>query len=163
MEECLALPRPIQSPRPPIIVGGAARKKSLDIATKFADEYNCYLITLKECIERQKRVERACEEAGREIGTLKFSLMTTCIIGETSADVMMRTQALIDLRRMTGVDTNDLLREWRDRWIVGTVAEATERLKALRDAGVRRVYLHNPLHDDTEMVEMIGAIAPVVN
>ena len=35
-----ALPKPVQSPRPPIIVGGAGKKRTPALAARFADEFN---------------------------------------------------------------------------------------------------------------------------
>ena len=35
-----ALPKPAQSPRPPIILGGRGKKRSAALAARFADEYN---------------------------------------------------------------------------------------------------------------------------
>src|SRR4051812_1567953 len=35
-----ALPKPVQSPRPPIIVGGSGRKRTPELAARFADEFN---------------------------------------------------------------------------------------------------------------------------
>jgi alkanesulfonate monooxygenase SsuD/methylene tetrahydromethanopterin reductase-like flavin-dependent oxidoreductase (luciferase family) len=46
-------------------------------------------------------------------------------------------------------------------WVVGTVDEAVERLGALRDAGVSRVMCQNLLHDDLDVVALIGSeLAP---
>ena len=41
-------------------------------------------------------------------------------------------------------------------WIVGTLDEVTERLAALRDAGLSRVMLQHLLHTDLETVELVG-------
>ena len=50
-----------------------------------------------------------------------------------------------------------------DAWIVGTLDEVTERLVALRDAGLSRVMLQHLLHTDLETVELIGRkLAPAV-
>src|SRR5689334_1101889 len=35
-----ALPKPVQSPRPPIIVGGAGKKRTPALAARYADEFN---------------------------------------------------------------------------------------------------------------------------
>src|SRR5262245_15939019 len=39
-------PKPVQRPRPPIIVGGAARPRTVRAAVRFADEYNTTFATL---------------------------------------------------------------------------------------------------------------------
>jgi alkanesulfonate monooxygenase len=35
-----ALPKPVQSPRPPIVLGGSGKRRSAELAARFADEYN---------------------------------------------------------------------------------------------------------------------------
>src|SRR3954447_3909586 len=40
MADSPALPKPVQSPRPPIIVGGKSPKRTPALAARFADEYN---------------------------------------------------------------------------------------------------------------------------
>src|SRR5581483_8429849 len=46
-------PKPVQSPRPPIIVGGSARPRSVRAAVRFADEYNTPFATVEEARERR--------------------------------------------------------------------------------------------------------------
>jgi alkanesulfonate monooxygenase SsuD/methylene tetrahydromethanopterin reductase-like flavin-dependent oxidoreductase (luciferase family) len=54
-------------------------------------------------------------------------------------------------------DPAQVLADRSERWIAGTPAEVVERLEALREVGVERVYLQHLLHDDVEMVELVGA------
>jgi F420-dependent oxidoreductase-like protein len=77
LQDCRALPKPLQQPRPPLIVGGAARTGTLEPAVRFADEYNTPIASLETCRERRRRVAEACERAGRDPASLPFSLMTT--------------------------------------------------------------------------------------
>ena len=43
-----------------------------------------------------------------------------------------------------------------ERWIMGTVEQAAERLREYEAAGVSRIYLQHLVHRDIEMVELIG-------
>jgi F420-dependent oxidoreductase-like protein len=43
-----ALPKPVQSPRPPIILGGAGKKRGAALAVQYADEYNSAFQSLAE-------------------------------------------------------------------------------------------------------------------
>ena len=58
-------PKPYQQPRPPIIVGGRARSRTVSAAIRFADEYNTVLPTLSEARERVTRLHAAARDAGR--------------------------------------------------------------------------------------------------
>jgi len=66
-------PKPIQKPRPWIIVGGRAKPRTVAAAVKHADEYNTVMPTLDEAREWKARVDEAAAEAGRE--PLRFSAM----------------------------------------------------------------------------------------
>jgi alkanesulfonate monooxygenase SsuD/methylene tetrahydromethanopterin reductase-like flavin-dependent oxidoreductase (luciferase family) len=66
-------PKPVQKPRPPIIVGGTAKPRTVAAAVAHADEYNTVWPTVEEARERRKRVDEAAAAAGRE--PLRFSIM----------------------------------------------------------------------------------------
>ena len=56
-----ALPKPVQRPRPPVIVGGAGKPRTTRLAARLADEYNTPFPTLEQVCERRANVLRACE------------------------------------------------------------------------------------------------------
>jgi alkanesulfonate monooxygenase SsuD/methylene tetrahydromethanopterin reductase-like flavin-dependent oxidoreductase (luciferase family) len=69
-----ALPKPVQQPHPPLIVGGSGGPRSLKLAAQWADEYNTPFASPDECRELRGRLDDACEAAGRQ--RLPLSLMT---------------------------------------------------------------------------------------
>src|SRR5205807_4445382 len=119
LEDCTALPRPLQRPRPPLILGGAAGPRSLALAVRFADEYNTFLASEDEVRARRGRVLEACRRAGREPSTLPFSLMTAALVGRDREEV--RELARLVLRRFEDPDGDpDALLERRaDTWLIG--------------------------------------------
>src|SRR3954465_11837295 len=60
-----ALPKPVQSPRPPIIVGGKGPKRTPALAARFADEYNAPFALLSDIPRLYAAVRDACAAAGR--------------------------------------------------------------------------------------------------
>ncbi len=154
LDRCPSLPRPLQSPHPPVIVGGAGKPRSVAIAVRFAQEYNAVTGDVEECRALRERLDRACEAAGRDPATLAMSVMTTAVVG---ADVHELSRRLDDLAALGLGDSGAaLLRENRDDWIGGTVPEVVEKLHALAEVGVERVMLQHLCHTDIEMVELIG-------
>ena len=151
-------PRPVQQPRPPLILGGHARPRGCRLAARYADEYNSTFSTPDECAERRARVVAACEEAGRE--PIPFSLMTVCVVGRDPEEVVERIRGQ---SAVTGRDQDPAAALAQENKLIGTVDEVVARLRVYADAGVERVYLQHLDHTDVEMVRLIGAeIVPSV-
>ena len=81
--------------------------------------------------------------------------MTACFLGETDADVEERVARFLAVRG-DGGDPAELIRERRDRWLVGTVDEVAERIEGLRAVGVSRVLLQHLNDGDDEMLALAG-------
>ena len=68
------VPRGLQEPRIPIIVGGNGRDRTAGYAVRFADELNFVFIEPADIAERMVDVKARCEAEGRDPATLRFSL-----------------------------------------------------------------------------------------
>jgi F420-dependent oxidoreductase-like protein len=154
----LALPRPVQQPHPPLVLGGTVKRRFAALAARYANEVNTLGAPNDELRERKARLDRACAEAGRDPGTLGFSVMTACFLGESDADVRERVARFAALRR-DGTDPESLVAERRDRWLVGTVEQVAERIDGLRELGVTRVLLQHLNHDDDAMIGLMPAVS----
>jgi F420-dependent oxidoreductase-like protein len=157
LEALDAQPKPVQSPRPPLIMGGSAGPRSVALAARYADEYNTPFPTLDDVATRRDAVLRACEAAGRD--ALPFSIMTGFVVGRDESELRDRAT---QLAARIGSSADDLLSDPPEAWIVGTVQRAAEQLTALRDAGVHRVMCQNLLHDDLDVLAVIEELAPQV-
>jgi alkanesulfonate monooxygenase SsuD/methylene tetrahydromethanopterin reductase-like flavin-dependent oxidoreductase (luciferase family) len=157
-----AQPQPVQKPHPPLIVGGAAGRGTTEPAARFADEYNTLLAGAEECARRRRRLDQACERVGRDPATMRFSLMTGCLVGADETELQARAQRLLERRGEEGGDPGALVARYRERGVAGTPDEVVERLQELEQAGrVERVMLQHLQHDDLEMVALIGReVAP---
>jgi F420-dependent oxidoreductase-like protein len=157
VQDLRALPKPVQRPRPTLLVGGGAGPKSLALAARFADEYNTVGVPLEELPERRKRLRDAWREAGRDPEEARLSLMTACVVGRDRAEVEERVR-----RVLAAIGSHDSVAEVvdaRPNWLLGTVDEVAERLRGLEAAGVGRVMLQHLDHADTEMVAVLGELA----
>ena len=153
-----ALPRPVQDPHPPLIVGGHGGRRSAALAARWSDEYNTISADPAECARLRAAVEDAWEAEGRDPATVRFSLMTGSVVGEDRAEVLDRARAVMATIRETG-DPEAFLRGRADTWVVGTVDEARERIRELEGAGVDRVMLQHLAPDDLGMVALLGRLA----
>jgi F420-dependent oxidoreductase-like protein len=162
LKNAVALPKPVQQPRPPIIVGGRAHPGTANVAARFADEYNTLMVGPEEFAVRAVRLREACERVDRDPSTMRLSLMTGCILGRDREDLLERARRLYG-SRPEEEDFDAWLADCADGGLVGTVDEVAEQLRALEEAGCERVMLQHLLHDDLEMVELIGReLAPLL-
>lgn len=151
-----AEPKPIQQPHPPLIMGGLAGPRSAGLAATYADEYNTVFPTVDEVRERKARVDAACAERDRD--PLPFSVMTGVILGRDEAELAARREHVAAISGNPG-----LVEQAPHGWILGTLDQAAEQLRALRDAGVSRVMCQHLAHDDLEMVALLGdELAPAL-
>jgi len=153
-----AQPKPVQRPRPPLIMGGVAGPRSSALAAAYADEYNTTFPSLQEVRERRARVEAACARAGREV--IPFSIMTGVLAGVDERDLRARAGRVAAVR---GGEASELLQSPPSGWVVGVIEQVAEQLTALRDAGVSRVMCQHLAHTDHEFIGLLGEeLAPLL-
>jgi F420-dependent oxidoreductase-like protein len=157
-----SLPKPVQRPHPPVILGGMGGARSLRLAVEWADEYNTFEAWPDECRRRRERLLRMCEKRDRDPQTLRFSMMMPCVTGVDWADVRRRMGRLLEIIGRDA-DAGEFTEEKRHEYLVGPVDEIIESLLEFKAAGVERAMLGHLVHDDIDMVELLGReILPAV-
>jgi alkanesulfonate monooxygenase SsuD/methylene tetrahydromethanopterin reductase-like flavin-dependent oxidoreductase (luciferase family) len=160
LEACQALPKPLQQPHPPMIVGGAGKPRTVDLAARFAQEYNIVSADPEECRAVRRSLDEAAERHGRP--PLRFSFMETTLIGGTRDELLERAGRLGALH-FDGISGEQLLAERVDGWVCGTLDEVAGQLEDLAAAGLERAMLQHLDHRDLDAVRMIGEqLAPRV-
>ncbi|MBF8289305.1 MAG: Luciferase-like monooxygenase, partial [Chloroflexi bacterium] len=76
LDGAVSLPRPVQYPGPPIIVGGKGRPRGLRLAVEHAAEYDLDTVGPDVCADVGRRLDAACAAAGRPRGSIVLSVMT---------------------------------------------------------------------------------------
>jgi alkanesulfonate monooxygenase len=140
-----ALPKPVQRPYPPIIVGGAGRKRIPRLAASFGDEFNIPFNSLAETEAQFSRVRAACQSAGRDPATIVLSAAQIVCCGADETEVARRAKAI-------GRDAGEL----RANGVAGTPDEVVERLRAFGAVGAERVYLQVLDFDDLDHVRLLS-------
>src|SRR5664280_3427717 len=85
-----ALPKPVQTPRPPIIVGGHGRKVTPRLAAAYADEFNVPFSPYEVCKSQYSLVGAACEAIGRDPESIIRSAALVVCCGRDEAEVARR-------------------------------------------------------------------------
>lgn len=139
------LPKPLQQPRPPIIVGGSGPRRTPALAARFADEWNMPFPPLALFTERQRQADRACEEAGRDPSTLRRSMALVVCCGEDEVAFARRAAAI-------GREPGEL----RANGAAGMPDEVVNRLGEFADAGAAVAYLQVLDLTDLDHLHLLG-------
>jgi F420-dependent oxidoreductase-like protein len=155
LEASHALPKPLQQPHPPLIVGGGGKRGTVEPAVRWADEYDTTFADPDRIRELRAKLDAACDRVGRD-RPLRLSLMTTTVIGEDEAELRDRVRSFLERAGRPG-EPDEWLAERRGSRLVGTVDEVLELLGRYEDAGLDGAYLQHLDHADLDMVRLIGA------
>jgi F420-dependent oxidoreductase-like protein len=85
IEGGLCRPRPLQSPRPPITIGGAGEKRMLRLVAEEADVWNCSAASYARLDEKVARLREHCAAVGRDPASLELSLQDLVVLAPTEA------------------------------------------------------------------------------
>ena len=84
LAETICRPRPLQSPQPPILIGGSGEQKTLRLVAKYADACNLFDIGFEELERKLAILDAHCETFGRDPATVQ---RTALAAGDILADV----------------------------------------------------------------------------
>jgi F420-dependent oxidoreductase-like protein len=125
-----ALPKPVQQPYPPIIIGGGGKVKTPDLAARFASEFNLPFASIADTEAQFARVKDVCAHAGRDAGSMTYSAAQVLCVGESEAEIERRAGRI-------GREVKEL----RENGLAGTVEEVIEKIGGFADVGSERMYL----------------------
>lgn len=145
--ESPALPKPVQSPHPPIIIGGAGAKRTPTLAARFAAEFNIPFAPLETAEAQFERVASAVADAGRAAESMTYSAAFVICAGRNEQEISRRAAAI-------GREVDELR---SNSPLVGTPAEIADKLGAYLKIGVQRVYLQVLDMSDLDHVDFFAA------
>lgn len=140
-----ALPKPVQRPTPPIVMGGFGATRTPRLAALHADEFNTPFARLEDFVAQRDRVRAACEAIGRDPDSMIFSAALCVACGIDDHEVQRRAEAI-------GRDAADLCTNQAG----GTVEQLVDTLGRWAEAGAERVYLQVLDLDDLDHVRLLG-------
>jgi len=140
-----ALPKPVQRPHPPIVVGGHGPRRTPRLAARFADEFNVAFVGPEETGAAFGRARDACVAAGRDPASLVYSAAHTVCCGRTDAEVARRAAA-------AGIDVAEL----GTGGLAGTPAQVVAKLGVFGALGASRMYLQVLDLHDLDHLELIA-------
>jgi F420-dependent oxidoreductase-like protein len=145
-----ALPKPVQRPGPPVIVGGGGPTRTPRLAARYASEFNLPFSPLGFTKEQFDRVRSACEAAGRDPATMGFSAALVLCCGSDEAELSRRAGRI-------GREAGEL----RENGAAGTPSEVVDKLAAYAELGAGTAYLQVLDLDDLDHVKLVAEeVAP---
>ena len=151
LQDSPGLPKPAQSPRPPIIIGGHGAKRTPALAAEYGDEFNIpFPNKVSTAAEQFDRVRQACSDAGRDPASIRLSAALVLCCGRDDAEVKRRGEAI-----------GQSVEQLRRGQAAGTVAEVVERIGEYAAAGASRIYIQTLDLSDLDHLELVASeVAP---
>ena len=148
-----ALPKPVQQPGPPIVMGGWGARRTPRLAAQHAAEYNVPFGRPEDFAGQADKVRSACKAIGRDPASIVLSAATVVCCGEDEGTLARRAKAIgqpLDRLRATAA--------------AGTPDEVVAQLERFAAGGATRVYLQLLDLHDPDHLQLIGsAVLPRVS
>ncbi|MGC5052879.1 LLM class F420-dependent oxidoreductase [Micromonospora sp. DT48] len=141
-----ALPKPVQRPHPPILLGGKGAKRTPQLAARYADEFNLPFVSIDETVAQFERVRNACADIGRDPAELTWSNALVLCCGRDEAEVRRRAAAI-------GREPDEL----RVNGLAGTPDEVVDRIGQFAAVGSQRIYLQVLDLADLDHLDLVAA------
>jgi F420-dependent oxidoreductase-like protein len=101
LAETICEPRPISTPRPPLLIGGAGERKTLRLVARYADGCNLFASGRAEVAHKLDVLRKHCDAESRDYDTIRKTMLA---MGDPFAD----TGAFVESARgyaALGIDT----------------------------------------------------------
>ncbi len=150
-------PQPPREGNVPLLMGGVGEKRHLPLVAREADEWNYTRFDFEAYRHKRDVIDRCCKEIGRDPASLRYSVMTTYIVGSDQDDLRERAVNMQKvLPRLQGLDPDGVLRKVRESAFVGTPEEVAGQIREYAKLGVDLFMLQHFLLDDADELELLA-------
>src|SRR6478609_1173592 len=123
------LPKPTQT-KPPVLIGGLGKRRTPELAARYADEFNLPFVDEATTKAQFARVREACEAQQRDPATMRWSNALVLCVGADEAELDRRAAAI-------GREKDEL----RENGLAGTPQEVVDKIGRYAALGAERLYL----------------------
>jgi F420-dependent oxidoreductase-like protein len=141
VEDAILEPKPVQTPRPPVMIAGGGEQLTLRAVARLADACNVGgdLATVR---HKFAVLRQHCEAAGRDYDAIERTHILSWLVARDDAAVAAKRDRLSARGALRG--------------FVGTVAEAIDLVGQYRDAGVQ-LLINSDYRNDRETLEIFAS------
>jgi F420-dependent oxidoreductase-like protein len=133
LKDAYCEPKPVQRPRPPVMIGGGGERLTLAVVARHADQWNTFG-SPEVFRHKLTRLREHCVAAGRDLGAIEISWTGLATITDSRAE---RDGALQRVARAFGRPVDEV----EAGALIGPVAEVRERVGRFLDVGVTHFIL----------------------
>jgi F420-dependent oxidoreductase-like protein len=145
VQDSPALPKPVQSPHPPVIIGGRGPTRTPALAVRYADEYNVPFASVADTVAAYDRVRAAGAAIDRDLTGMVFSAAQPIAVGRTDAEATARADFI----------------GGRKPAFFGTPDQVVDRIGQFAEAGASRMFLQIMDMSDLDQLDVIaGDVVP---
>lgn len=151
IQDAVNLPRPVQRPHPPILIGGAGERHLLRVVAQHADIWNCPNHSSRNLEHKLEILRRHCDAVGRDFASLQISEQCIVVVGSDETDLHHKLeQARARLGKTFDIEAAGL---------IGTPPQLAD---AIRQRQCRGVELFTLLFGDRNQPESLQLFAEEV-
>lgn len=140
------MPQPVQKPHPPVWFG-EAHPAILAATAKYGRGWNTVPVPLAEMKQRLRLLEDACSTIGRNFAEIEISLETQIMVAKDRDGLRQQVAKILSLTAdgdppdpailaFVNGESESLPTALTDPFIIGTVDEVEQKLRAYMDLGV---------------------------
>lgn len=149
-------PKPVQTPHPPVLIGGNGEKLTLRAVAKHADGWNALTLTPRELEEKLEVLKKRCNEVERNFDDIEVSILKNMFIRETND----RAKRIFE-EKVSDTETGPFRED--DYGLVGSPEYITTQLKEFQEIGADLIQFM-VMHNDKETIEQFcNKVAPKFN
>ena len=141
VEDAILEPKPVQRPRPPVMIAGGGEQLTLRAVARLADACNVFGDP-DEVRHKYDILRGHCETEGRDYAAIEKTSLTGLLLARDEAALAAKRQ------RLAAADPF--------RGFAGTVAQVTDLIGRYRDAGVQ-LFISSAYKNDAETHELLAA------
>jgi alkanesulfonate monooxygenase SsuD/methylene tetrahydromethanopterin reductase-like flavin-dependent oxidoreductase (luciferase family) len=149
VKDAICFPKPLQKPRPTIMVGGSGEKYLLKVAAKYADRYNLYFGTPEE----MKRKIKILNDYNYQNRKIEYSIVLPCLVVQENEQI----EKIIKKMGKQKMTVAQFKKSIAGGFTVGTIEDIMEGISQYVDVGVNHFIFHF-LHLDSSVLKEFSKV-----